>query len=121
MNTASDRLKEACGTKIDCECCICANQFRFAALAHEARKVADWCGLVICRDCERTHGNGVDLWKYPRLRRNLRTLRIPLAPNKAGLLPLPNIGGRKQAAAATTASPSPPDRQVVIPMRRRAA
>jgi hypothetical protein len=121
MTHHRQRTGEVSGTKHECECCMCDKPFQLAAPAYEARKVAQWCGLMICNDCERASRGGISLEKYPRLLQNLQILRVRLVADKTGWIPLPQIGAGGQPAAAGPARHSSPDRQNVIPLRVRAA
>src|SRR5579872_2058744 len=109
------------GATVEYECCVCEQEFQVPASVLEARRVPEWCGLSICKHCERTSRNGMELQDYPRLLRNLQTLRIKVVIDENGRIPAPEIGRRKLPGETRKTQAPPPHGDNVIPIRNRAA
>jgi hypothetical protein len=103
------------------ECCVCEKPFQVAASAYQTRIVPQWCGLTICKHCERSNRNGIDLHSHPHLVRNLQILRIKLVPNEHGRMPLPSIGIRRQTTNPEQTGSPLQYRDNVVPLRKTAA
>jgi len=86
--------------EIECECCLCQRQILYSIAVFHTRKAAEWYGLIICHDCEQINQRGIVVTSYPHLLQHLAKLRIKLVLDHRGRVRLPDLGPKREFAAA---------------------
>lgn len=72
--------------------CVCDTSLDFPGHIYLGRRVPQWGGLTICRDCERNNPDGIVIRMYPKLQEHIEAAWGKVTVNGEGHIVVPTIG-----------------------------